>query len=290
MTFDEVVHEVYGVPAAEFIAARKRAAHAASAQGDRELAKRITALKKPSAAAAAVNALARANDDRLAELARMHDEFSDAQDDGDRNAMQRLGARRRALIAGLTDRARELIQSQGGSVSAAAADEVGATLLAAVADTTAAKALASGCLVRALTANGVDRADIDDAVALPIAGLRPLPRSGSEKRATAKSSEEKDAQKKARAGLKDAMRAATRANADLERSDAAHRRAAQRQEKLQAERDELNERLIDLDAAIEAADGELENLAAQQEDAARAAEAAEEAVAAARRRVSPNDR
>jgi DNA repair exonuclease SbcCD ATPase subunit len=279
---DEAVHNLYGLPAAEFVAARTSAASAASGDSDRALAKQIKALKKPSAAAAAVNALARAHGDRIAELTRLHDEFSNAQDDGDRNALQDLGARRRALITELTQSARELVEETGSSLSAAALDEVAATFLAAVADDTAAKAAISGCLVRALTANGFDPADIDDAVAVPISGLRSVPRAGSKRRTSADSRGEKEA----RAALKEAMRAATRANAEIERADASHDRAERRRQRLQAERDELNERLADVNDAIAALDRELKDLAANQKAAANAARKAEDAVAAARRRTS----
>jgi hypothetical protein len=282
VSFDEVVRDLYAVPAADFVAARTTAAKEATAGGDRALAKQITALKKPSAAAAAVNALARAHGERIGELARLHDEFSAAQDDGNRDALQALGARRRELIAALTARARELVQDAGGSVSAAASDEVGATFLAAIADDTAAKAVASGCLVRALTADGLDPADIDDAVALPVSGPRSVPRAGHRKPESAKSSDEKQA----RAALKDAMRAATRANAEIERTDAAHARAERRRQRLQAECDELNERLADVNDAITALDRELEDLAANQRAAANAARRAKDAVAAARQRTS----
>lgn len=285
MTIDDVVREIYGVPASEFVAARTSAALAASEDGDRALAKQITAFKKPSATAAAVNALARADGGRIDELTQLHGEFSDAQHNGDRKALQVLGTRRRELIAELTERARELVKETGSSVSAAAADQVRATFLAAVADDAAAKAVASGFLVHALTANGFDPADIDDAVALPIAGLRSVRRSKPRKQASGGSDQKSDEDKKARAALKDAMRAATRAAATLQRSDAAQRRAVQRREKLQVERDELNERIAELDDAIEAADGELEELASAQEAAASAARKAEDAVASARHNV-----
>jgi hypothetical protein len=279
MTFDEAVRDVYGVPASEFVAARTKAARVAASAGDRALAKQIGALRKPSAAAAAVNALVLADSSSLAGLTELHDEFADAQDEGDREALQTLGAKRRTLVATLTNRARELVQAAGGNLSPAAADQVSATFVAAVADATAAKAVASGCLVRALSADGFGPADLDDAVALPIAGLRSVPQSGPRKRPSAKSRDEL----RARAALKDAMRAATRANADFERADAAARRSAERRSRLQDERDELRERLSELDERIAAADREAEELDAERDAAEQAVREAEAAVAAVRR-------
>lgn len=278
MTLDEVVRDVYGVPASEFVAARTKAVRAAASDGDGALAEQIGALRKPSAAAAAVNALVRADGSSLDPLTELHDEFAEAQDEGDREALQALGAKRRTLVAALTDRARELVQAAGGSLSAAAADQVGATFIAAVADTTAVKAVASGCLVRALSADGFGPADLDDAVALPISVLRSVPQSGLRTRPSAKSRDEL----RARAELKDAMRAATRANADFERADAAQRRSAERRSRLQGERDELRERLSELDERIAAADREAEELGAERDAAEQAVREAEAAVASVR--------
>jgi hypothetical protein len=278
MTFDEVVRDVYGVPASEFVAARTKAARAASSEGDGALAKQIGALRKPSAAAAAVNALVRADGSSIARLTELHDEFADAQDEGDREALQALGTKRRTLVATLTERARELVQAAGGNLSGAAADQVGATFVAAVADATAAKAVASGCLVRALSADGFGPADLDDAVALPISGLRSVPQTGPRKRPSAKSRDEL----RARAALKDAMRAATRANADFERADAAQRRSAERRARLEDEREELRERLSELDERIAAADREAEELGAERDAAEQAVREAEAAVASVR--------
>lgn len=278
MTFDEVVRDVYGVPAAEFVAARTKATRAAASEGDRDLAKRIGALRKPSAAAAAVNALVRADRSSLSQLTELHDEFAEAQDDGDRDALQALSAKRRTLVAALSDRARELVRAAGGSISAAAADQVSATFIAAVADATAAKAVASGCLVRALSADGFGPADLDDAVAVPIAGLRSVPQAGPRKRPSAKSRDEL----RARAALKDAMRAATRANADFEQADAARRRSAERRSRLQDERDELRERLSDLEERIATAEREAEELEAAREAAEQSVREAEAAVASVR--------
>jgi hypothetical protein len=279
MTFDEAVRDVYGVPLSEFVAARTKAARAAASGGDPELAKQIGALRKPSAAAAAVNALVLADRSSLARLTELHDEFADAQDEGDRDALQTLGAKRRALVATFTARARELVEAAGGNLSSAAADQVSATFIAAVADAAAAKAVASGCLVRALSADGFGPADLDDAVALPIAGLRSVPQSGPRKRPSAKTRDEL----RARAALKDAMRAATRANADFERADAAQRRSAERRSWLQNERDELRERLSELDERIAAAEREIDELDAERAAAEQAVREADAAVAAVRR-------
>jgi len=287
MTFADVVYEVYGTPPDEFVAARTAAARVASAHGDRALARQLSALKKPSTAAAAVNALVRADGNLIAELNGLHAELAQAQDGGDRQALQSLGARRRALVAELTDRATEHARLVGWRVGAAAADQVRATFLAAVSDDVAAKAVASGCLVRGLSAagfgadgfgtSGLASADIEDAVALPSGVLQPVSRANAGSPARSRS----DAQEQARVALKDAMRAATRAAADLQRSDAVVRRAEERRTRLQAERDDLRARLAQLDEQLAAGDRELEEAHATRREAAAEAQHAEHVVASA---------
>ncbi|MBO0806417.1 MAG: hypothetical protein J2P25_25490, partial [Nocardiopsaceae bacterium] len=64
--------ELYGADPGAFTARRKELADEARAAGDRDAAKRITALRKPTRAAWAVNRLARADPgapERLATLA-----------------------------------------------------------------------------------------------------------------------------------------------------------------------------------------------------------------------------
>ncbi|TMM17173.1 MAG: hypothetical protein E6G01_06890, partial [Actinobacteria bacterium] len=59
MDLEEVVGELYGLDASEFVAARDGRARAARQSGDRGLADQVKALKRPAVAAWVVNNLVR---------------------------------------------------------------------------------------------------------------------------------------------------------------------------------------------------------------------------------------
>ena len=59
VSLDDVVDDLYGGPLEDFVARRDAAVRAARAAQDRDLARRIGALRKPTLAAAAVNLLVR---------------------------------------------------------------------------------------------------------------------------------------------------------------------------------------------------------------------------------------
>ncbi|HKN98159.1 MAG TPA: hypothetical protein VJX10_13655, partial [Pseudonocardiaceae bacterium] len=75
MTESDVATELYGGPRDDFVAARSARAADARAAGDRELAKRINALRKPTVAAWLVNQMVRRYPDEMAELADLADEL-----------------------------------------------------------------------------------------------------------------------------------------------------------------------------------------------------------------------
>jgi hypothetical protein len=64
-TVDEIVDGLYALPLAEFTAARNEASAELRKEGRREDADRVKALRKPTASAAAVNALVRGNRDEV---------------------------------------------------------------------------------------------------------------------------------------------------------------------------------------------------------------------------------
>ncbi|MCU1423302.1 MAG: hypothetical protein JWN36_2953 [Microbacteriaceae bacterium] len=164
-----IADELYALDPAEFTAARN--ARAKGTEG--ELAASVKALRKPSAAAALVNRIAREQTAGLDELAALGQRIREAQDDGDRDALLSLGAERREQIAALTD-------ALGRT---AAATEVAETLAAAVVDPMAAAAVRSGRLVRAL-APGDD--DPSGAVAVP-EEIAPVPAPKAKPRASGES-------------------------------------------------------------------------------------------------------
>jgi hypothetical protein len=155
MDVREVAGELYATAPGDFIARRD----AAAAQADRSTAKHIKALRKPSASAAAINALVRDQPDLIGDVldigARMRDAFA---------------SRDRAEIRSLTQERQRLLQraTEGLGLSPAVQREVEETLQAAVIDAAAAAAVRSGMLVRALESTGLEQVDVTDAVALPV--------------------------------------------------------------------------------------------------------------------------
>lgn len=141
------VAELYGADPGEFIPRRKALADAARAAGDREAAKEITALRKPTRAAWVVNRLARADPgapQRLADLAAGLRAAAEAKDGG---RLRELSVRRGELVDGLT--ARALDAAGVADPPAGLREDVTATLTAALADPETADQFAGGTLTRA---------------------------------------------------------------------------------------------------------------------------------------------
>lgn len=155
MDLREVAGELYSVAPADFIARR----NAAAAGADRSTAQQIKTLRKPSASAAAINALTREHPDLVGDVLQIGSRMRDA-----------FASRDRAEIRALTQERQRLLQraTEGLDLSPAVQREVEETLQAAVIDPAAAAAVRSGMLIRALESTGLEQVDVSDAVALPI--------------------------------------------------------------------------------------------------------------------------
>jgi hypothetical protein len=165
MTLEEAARQLYALPPQEFTKARDARAADEKAAGDTELAASVRSLRRASASAWAVDLLARDAADDLDALVHLGDRFRTAQAEGDRTALAGLTRERKEALAGLASRASLLASEAGHPLSAAALAEVDQTFRAAVADASAAAAVRSGRLVRALAADGLEEADLTDAVA-----------------------------------------------------------------------------------------------------------------------------
>jgi hypothetical protein len=282
MDVRDVAGELYAAPPAEFIAQR----NAAASKADRGTAKDIRALRKPSASAAAINALVREHPDLIGDVldigVRMRDAFA---------------SRDRAEIRSLTQERQRLLQraTQGRGLSAAVEREVEETLQAAVIDPAAAAAVRSGMLVRALESTGLEQVDVSDAVALPVdiedfpeprAGRRKPARNEAGDSAAASPAEDAEAdepetpetagerrerQRRVRAAQKALERARSDADAlDDELDDEVDRRGD-----LEAQRDDLQrqlQRTMDELAESRATERDLRSRLSDAQHAVRAAE------------------
>lgn len=174
MDLDEVAGHLYGLPPEEFTTARDDIARRAT---DPTAKKAVKALRKPTAAAHAVNTLIRERPEDVDELLAVGADLREAMGH-DAGAVRRLTEQRRSLVASLVDR----------DLPAAVQQDVAATLEAATADPSLAQAVRSGRLVRPLHYAGFGALpDLDDAVAGPAATrARPGRRTPAVKKAAAK--------------------------------------------------------------------------------------------------------
>jgi len=276
MDLRDVAGELYAAAPGDFIAKR----NAAAAGADRPTAKQIKALRKPSASAAAINALVRDQPDLVGDVleigARMRDAFA---------------SRDRAEIRSLTQERQRLLQraTDGLDLSPSVQREVEETLQAAVIDPAAAAAVRSGMLVRALESTGLEQVDVSDAVSLPVEIEDfPTPRPGRKKATRAASedapeteaveagpdespSERRERQRRIRA----AEKAVERARADADAVDDELDETVDRRGDLEAERDRLQrtlQRLMDDLTETRASEKELRSRLSDAQRAVREAE------------------
>lgn len=173
---ERAAQALYALPFDAFIAARTAAAKDA-APSNKPLAQAIRTLPKPSVAAWTVNMLAHHRPDAVRQLRTLGQTMQEAQASLDAATLRELAKERRKLLGTAVTEARLAAAEQGRKVSGAIATEVEETLRAATADPAAAAAVESGLLLHGLSADGVDRVDLTDAVAVSSAlGKLPPPR------------------------------------------------------------------------------------------------------------------
>lgn len=160
----DVAAELYGLPLADFTPTRD--ARAKELKGT-PLAQQVKALKKPSTAAWVVDLLVRYETEQVEQLISVGAALREAQEGMDAVQLRELTRQRRQLTAAVTTRARGLAREHGLRVTPAVADQVEATLTAAMVDAGCAAAVRSGLLVSALATTGVDEVDVASAVAVP---------------------------------------------------------------------------------------------------------------------------
>jgi hypothetical protein len=289
VNLDEVVAQLYALPPEEFTVARGEAVAAARKSGDRDLAKQVGALRRPTVGAWLVNLLAHQRPDLISELLALGDALRTAQRNLRGDELRDLSAQRRSMVTALARESRALAVAAGRGVRAALPlDEVQNTLTAALADTDVAEEVRLGRLVKPVEYAGfgeqprpqlrlVQGGAATSAPARPPTGLRDLGKPGLEnERSVSKIAKKRTERVVAEAAEEAAERAAEAAEGAAER-EAAERATAQKEEARQraAEQRRLQQTLHRELLAARTALAEAE--------AQRAA--AEKAVRAARRRV-----
>ncbi|MFI1169345.1 hypothetical protein ACH4UM_38740 [Streptomyces sp. NPDC020801] len=179
MDLDAVADELYGLRPEEFTAVRDARAAAARGAGDRALARRIGALRRPSLAAWAANLLVRERPEEIEPLLRLGEGLRRAHRDLDGAQLRELGRRQRVLVSALSRQAGQLTAEAGHPIGEAARREVANTLHAVLADPAAAREWAAGRLVRpfepATGFPGTAEGAAGNRPSAPPAGKRPAP-------------------------------------------------------------------------------------------------------------------
>lgn len=277
----EIADELYSLPLADFTPARD--ALVKEHKADKALATSVKSLRKSSLAAWVVNLLVRRDPDQVDQVLAVGAALREAQDNLDAAQLREFTKQRRQLTASVTTAARRMAREEGVKVTQSVADQVEATLTAAMLEPDAAKAVRSGLLVTAIEATGLGDLDLSGAVALPdalgfSAKARPAPAPEPTGRPQLHVVPDPDADAKARAAADERLSDARAGLAEAEKEHRAARRSVEKLQaktlQLQAEIDELRSRIAGLEADLEEVDDELGEAEAAQAEAEEAVDEA----------------
>jgi hypothetical protein len=235
---DAVADELYGLHPGDFVAARDVWVRQARHNGDRVLATRIAALRRPTIGAWMVNLLRREAGEVIEQLVGLGAELRAAQDELAAADLRRLAAERHRLVLALTGQARRLAAAAGHDVDRAALTEVEATLGAALAEEALGTQVLSGRLVGALEHVGFGPEPGGRAAATARRGLRavrktPPATARPDQRAERAAAQERIRADRAVAAAHDLLMTARRRVQDTgARRERAHRDVAEHRERL----------------------------------------------------------
>lgn len=153
---EELIRALYEAPPEGFVAGRAAAVADARRSGDKETAKRLAALRKPTVAAWLVNLLALRRPELIDELVELSTALRAAQRGLHGEQLRELSTQRRRLVSELVNAAQRLAVEDDPGLRAVKLPmaEVEATLTAALAEPEIAEQVRGGRLVRAATYAG----------------------------------------------------------------------------------------------------------------------------------------
>ncbi|NYD21228.1 hypothetical protein [Kineococcus aurantiacus] len=298
MDLADVLDDLYGSAPTGFTAARDAFARQARAEGDRELAGRIGALRRPLVPAWAVNLLVRERGEDVERLLELGAAMREATASLAGAELRELRVRQHEVLEAVRVQVVRLAREAGVRLSPGAGERVVATLRAAMADAAAADAVRSGLLVRPLEPAGFGEVDLAGATASDAAPPRPpaasprrpaVPRDELSARREVRAARDAERQRveterreRERAELHEAVRAA-RTELDDARGESSS--AAAELSSARRRYDDLVRRRDDLQARLDAVAAQLAPAAGALRAAERAAHAAQERVAAAEREL-----
>ncbi len=277
----EIADDLYALSLADFTPARD--ALVKEHKADKALASAVKGLRKASLAAWVVNLLVRRDPDQVDQVLAVGTALREAQDNLDATQLREYTLQRRQLTASVTTAARRMAREEGVRVTQSVADQIEATLTAAMLEPDAARAVRSGMLVTSLAATGLGDLDLSAAVALPEAlgfSARPRPVAAPDptQRPQLHVVPDPDADAKARAAADERLADARGVLGEAEKEHRSARRATDklraRTLQLQAEIDELRSQIAALETEVEEVDDELGEAEAVQADAEEAVEVA----------------
>lgn len=283
--------ELYAGPVAEFTARRTALAKAVAGEHGKAAGQQVTALRKPSTAAWALNLLVRRDADQIDQVLGLAASLRAAAEALDGEELRALTRQRRQLIAALATTARRRATQAGTRLSEPVVEQVETMLTAAMLDPVAAEVVRTGRVLTAFSATGVSELDPTGVVALPealahraVPSPDPAPEppgrpelalvadDGAALREAEESLEEAEGHERELGSARDAARSVVQ---DLD---------AQRLQ-LRGEADELRRRLADLEDRADEVDDEHEEAEAALEEAETALSEAAEETARARTTV-----
>lgn len=220
--------ELYALSPGDFTAARDERVARARTSGNRDLARAIGALRRPTVSAWLVNQLVREAGDQVGELLALGESLRQAHQDLAGEQVRELSVQRRRLVAALVAEAKRLAERDGRAAGIQVEREVEATLQAALADADAAAAVRAGCLASPLSYAGLGAGDEAGAVSWQRAPARDKAPAGdkakrapAKRKAPARSSarrgKETAEERQARLAAEEAERKARQAEAEAER-------------------------------------------------------------------------
>ncbi len=281
---EQEIDHLYGLPPAEFTAARNDLVRRLRKEGDRALVAEVGALRRPTAAAWAVNQLVRrrrADVERLVGLgAALREAQEGAISGADAETLRRAARARRDAVAAMADAAAAILAEAGSGVDAHR-DAIAATLEAATIDAAAGALVVGGRLsseLRPVAGFGPEAGDLG--VGRPLGGERATGGTSRVAGEEPAGDEERRRQREERERLvaetrRRAEELAEMAVAAAGRADAARREAARAAERVAA-----------LESALVAARQEAVTATAEAAEARRQAAAAHDAAAGAGRALA----
>jgi hypothetical protein len=154
MELDQVARELYDGAPEDFMELRKARSAEARAAGDRDLAKKITGLRRPTRSAWIVNLLSYQAADDLSALLDLGAALADAQQRLSGDDLRALSRQRNAAISGLVRRGGQLAEVRGHKPAEGTLREVSDTLQAALSDPAVADVVRQGRLTTAQAYGG----------------------------------------------------------------------------------------------------------------------------------------